>query len=649
MQQGVERPPAVATALGQGSGGLPSAEARFHQSGQLLAEADRIPASALRFSPPHNHRAFPQGGMGAEMLQGGLHGGPHLFLMALGEFPSHPQGAIAQLGKQILQEGQQPVRRFIEHQGALLRGQGREPIPPGAAPGGQEAFEAEAACRKATAHQGGGEGTGTRDADHRMAVPAGRGHQPLPGIGDAWQARVTDHGHRFPRRQGFQQLGHPRSLIVGMEAQQAAPANPQPAQQQAAVAGVLAGDAIGLLQHPPGPRGEVRQVADRGSHQIEGAAAGLIAGRAGATACVPGWLRWVRVDFAWGSAVGPCGIHGMGWGLRWRHRFPHADGSCTMPLYLPMMPPASSASSAAPSLPAGISLDLLLPELRRLAWGAADILRAYGRGQQPPFGFPPVLAVEEGGEGPVSAADLAVNEWLLQGLAAAFPNAPWTLLSEETAKQQLRPGEPLDAEWLWILDPLDGTRDFLQGSGEYAVHLALVHQGRPALGVVLLPEPEELWFGLLGEGGEPAGAWREDRSGRCSPPQLSERGRCEEMVLVASRNHRDPRLERLLEAIGAASSRAMGSVGGKVATILRGEADLYVSLSGRTAPKDWDMAAPEAVLRAAGGAFSHADGRPLAYNTGTGSQSGCLIASHGSVHAEVCRRALCALAEEREG
>jgi 3'(2'), 5'-bisphosphate nucleotidase len=121
------------------------------------------------------------------------------------------------------------------------------------------------------------------------------------------------------------------------------------------------------------------------------------------------------------------------------------------------------------------------------------------------------------------------------------------------------------------------------------------------------------------------------------------------MVLVASRNHRDPRLERLLEAIGAASSRAMGSVGGKVATILRGEADLYVSLSGRTAPKDWDMAAPEAVLRAAGGAFSHADGRPLAYNTGTGSQSGCLIASHGSVHAEVCRRALCALAEEREG
>ena len=319
-----------------------------------------------------------------------------------------------------------------------------------------------------------------------------------------------------------------------------------------------------------------------------------------------------------------------------------------MPLYLSMMPP-SPAPSVAPSLPAGISLDTLLSELRRLAWGAADILRAYSRGLQPPFGFPPVLAVEEGGEGPVSAADLAVNQWLLQGLAAAYPDAPWTVLSEETAKQQLRPGEPLAAEWLWILDPLDGTRDFLQGTGEYAVHLALVRQGQPVLGVVLLPELEELWFGLLGEGGEPAGAWREDRLGSRTPPQLSERRRCEEMVLVASRNHRDPRLEQLLEAIGTASSRAMGSVGGKVATILRGEADLYVSLSGRTAPKDWDMAAPEAVLRAAGGAFSHADGRALAYNTGDVNQAGCLIASHGAVHGEVCRRALADLAVEREG
>ena len=81
-------------------------------------------------------------------------------------------------------------------------------------------------------------------------------------------------------------------------------------------------------------------------------------------------------------------------------------------------------------LPAGVNQEALLTELRRLSWGAADILRAYARGEQPPHDFPKALSVDEGGEGPVSAADLAVNKWLLDGLSAAFPKADWTLLSE---------------------------------------------------------------------------------------------------------------------------------------------------------------------------------------------------------------------------
>ena len=101
-------------------------------------------------------------------------------------------------------------------------------------------------------------------------------------------------------------------------------------------------------------------------------------------------------------------------------------------------------------LPAGVNQEDLLAELRRLSWGAADILRAYARGEQPPHGFPKALSVDDGGEGPVSAADLAVNQWLLDGLSAAFPDAGWTLLSEETAKEQLSEGEPLPAEWLWV-------------------------------------------------------------------------------------------------------------------------------------------------------------------------------------------------------
>ncbi|MDA7435302.1 3'(2'),5'-bisphosphate nucleotidase CysQ [Synechococcus sp. AH-601-J22] len=291
-------------------------------------------------------------------------------------------------------------------------------------------------------------------------------------------------------------------------------------------------------------------------------------------------------------------------------------------------------------LPAGVSTEALLTELRRLSWGAADILRAYARGEQPPHGFPKALCVDNGGEGPVSAADLAVNQWLLEGLSGAFPDAGWTLLSEETAKEQLTEGEPLPAEWLWILDPLDGTKDFLQGTGEYAVHLALVRGNRPVLGVVLLPEADELWIGLVGDG-----AWCEDREGTRSPVRFSQREELSDLLLVASRSHRDDRLEKLIGELQLGGSKAVGSVGCKVVTILRGETDLYISLSGRSAPKDWDMAAPEAVLLAAGGRFTHADLGDLTYNTGDVRQAGCLIASHGKAHVALGERATRAMAE----
>ena len=104
---------------------------------------------------------------------------------------------------------------------------------------------------------------------------------------------------------------------------------------------------------------------------------------------------------------------------------------------------------SSPTLLAGINLEDVLKVLRPLSWGAADILRAYARGEQPPHGFPKALSVDNGGEGPVSAADLAVNQWLLDGLRQSFPTAGWTLLSEETAKEQLIEGQPLSAEWLW--------------------------------------------------------------------------------------------------------------------------------------------------------------------------------------------------------
>ncbi|GCE64417.1 3'(2'),5'-bisphosphate nucleotidase CysQ [cyanobiont of Ornithocercus magnificus] len=286
-------------------------------------------------------------------------------------------------------------------------------------------------------------------------------------------------------------------------------------------------------------------------------------------------------------------------------------------------------SSTSHSLPAGIELKLLLAALRPLCWGAADILRAYARGEQPPYDYPRFLDVQSSSEGPVSTADQAVNQWLLNGLQADFPYADWALLSEETAKNSVVTSQPLAAGWLWIIDPLDGTRDFLQGTGEYAVHLALVHEQRPVLGVVLLPEANELWLGVVGKG-----VWCEDREGQHRPASFSSRCGISELSLVVSRSHRDERLGKLIAALQPSCTSFAGSVGYKIAAILRGDADFYISLSGQSAPKDWDIAAPEAILLAAGGCFTHADGSQIRYNriNSKSEQTGCLIASHGISH-----------------
>ena len=286
-------------------------------------------------------------------------------------------------------------------------------------------------------------------------------------------------------------------------------------------------------------------------------------------------------------------------------------------------------------VPEGVELSTLLDELRKLSWAAADVLMAYARGKEPPYGFPKCLDIEEDGNGPVSAADIAVNELLISGLKENFSYQQWGILSEEMSKEENFNFADLNKDWCWILDPLDGTKDFLQGSENYAVHIALAHKQKPKIGIVLIPEREELWFGIQG-----SGAWCEDRDGNKRHFSFSERLKISELILVSSKNHQQSDLQNLLSKLPFAKTKKIGSVGCKVASILRGEADVYISLSGKTSPKDWDMAAPHALIEAAGGAFSHADGRILSYFDQTYSQSGCLIASHGKAHKKICQKAM---------
>ena len=286
-------------------------------------------------------------------------------------------------------------------------------------------------------------------------------------------------------------------------------------------------------------------------------------------------------------------------------------------------------------LPKDIELTHLLDEIRKLSWAAADVLMAYARGQKPPYGFEKSLSVVEGGDGPVSAADIAINELLISGLKNNFSYQEWDILSEENCKERKIRGAENEKDWCWIIDPLDGTKDFLQGSENYAVHIALVFKQKPKIGIVLIPERNELWFGIIG-----GGAWYENRDGHKNNISFSDRIDISEMVLVSSKNHQQSKLLDLISSLCFAETKQIGSVGCKVASILRGESDVYISLSGKTSPKDWDMAAPHALIEAAGGVFSHADGTALTYYKPTYSQSGCLIASHGKSHKKVCEKTM---------
>ncbi len=293
-------------------------------------------------------------------------------------------------------------------------------------------------------------------------------------------------------------------------------------------------------------------------------------------------------------------------------------------------------------VPEDIKLSILLDELRKLSWAAADVLMAYARGKEPPYGFQKSLTVEEGGDGPVTAADMAVNELLISGLKNNLIYKEWDILSEETSKEKTFQKYNYKNDWCWIIDPLDGTKDFLQGSKNYAVHIALAHKQNPKIGIVLIPEKEELWFGIVG-----SGSWYENRKGLKKNISFSERQDISEMVLVSSQNHQQLKLSKLLATFCFAETKRMGSVGCKVASILRGESDVYISLSGKTSPKDWDMAAPHALIEAAGGNFTYANGENLIYqNNNNFDQSGCLIASHGKSHKNICQKAMEFLSEE---
>lgn len=283
-------------------------------------------------------------------------------------------------------------------------------------------------------------------------------------------------------------------------------------------------------------------------------------------------------------------------------------------------------------------LEEILALARSVGWGAADILRSFYRGNSNDGD----LEIKEKKDGPVTAADVATNNYILERLQSSLGTEEFGYLSEETYKSLSAQAQDLlvNHPWVWIIDPLDGTRDFIDKTGEYAVHIALVHLGRPILAIVAWPEAEKLYYATLG-----GGTFVETRAGITTPGYVSKHNFIEDLSLVASRTHRDERFNQLLGQLPFKEKHFVGSIGCKIATIIEQKADVYISLSGKSAPKDWDMAAPELILTEAGGKFTHFDKTPLIYNQGDVNQWGGLMASNGQCHDLLCNQALEGLAK----
>ncbi|WP_338664217.1 3'(2'),5'-bisphosphate nucleotidase CysQ [Pararoseomonas sp. SCSIO 73927] len=202
-------------------------------------------------------------------------------------------------------------------------------------------------------------------------------------------------------------------------------------------------------------------------------------------------------------------------------------------------------------------------------------------------------------ESPVTEADRVAEALIVEGLRAATPGIP--VVAEEEVSAGLRPAL---AERYWLVDPLDGTREFAAGRDSFTVNIGLVQGDRAYLGAVAVPASLEIFGGIV-----PAGlAWKRDAAGqrfiRARPVPGAG------AVVLASRHYSDdPRLDRFLEGRKIAEVRKVGSAV-KFCRLAEGEGDLYPRF-GRT--MEWDTAAPQAVLEAAGGRVVSFEGAPLRY------------------------------------
>ena len=228
------------------------------------------------------------------------------------------------------------------------------------------------------------------------------------------------------------------------------------------------------------------------------------------------------------------------------------------------------------------------------------------------------------GDEPVTEADRSANQHIVSRVSEAYPDDG--ILSEESKDDLSR----LDKERVWIIDPLDGTKEFIARNGEFSIMIGLAINGVPVMGVIMQPEADLVYLGIRGEG-----AWLEEDGERIEL-HVSDTVKTSQMTLVSSRSHRRQITDQMRSSMRITSERVSGSVGLKVGLISRKLADLYLHPS--PGCKEWDLCAPQAVLEAAGGKMTDCWGNELRYNKRDVRAHNGLVASNDQIHDRIVRK-----------
>jgi 3'(2'), 5'-bisphosphate nucleotidase len=255
----------------------------------------------------------------------------------------------------------------------------------------------------------------------------------------------------------------------------------------------------------------------------------------------------------------------------------------------------------------------MLETIQQIAREAGvEILKHYGR----------TFTVEaKADDSPLTQADRAAHALICRRLRELDAGLP--VLSEESDEAEIRDRKSWRS--FWLVDPLDGTKEFIKQTGEFTVNIALIEDGVPAMGVIHVPALDRTYYAEAGQG-----AWK--RNGGGAPASIRVRPAEEgHLAIVASRDHAGPEVKALLERFPAAKAKSMGS-SLKFCLVAEGEADLYL----RDVPTmEWDVGAAQCIVEAAGGQVLTLENAPLRYNKDSLRNPALLTAGDSALAARV--------------